>query len=91
MLLLSIFGILEELVTIHPLQLMLDLYIALLAGLACVLEVKPTPCTHRAPTVHLPCVSSHVPCTGPVGVCLGWAAQHRPSTVELRCVLRRGA
>ena len=35
-------GILDELVTIHPLQLMLDLYIALLAGLACVLEVKST-------------------------------------------------
>ena len=35
-------GILDELVTVHPLQLMLDLYIALLAGLACVLEVKST-------------------------------------------------
>ena len=64
MLLLSIFGILEELVTIHPLQLMLDLYIALLAGLACVLEVKPTPCTHRAPAVHLPCTHSAPACEG---------------------------
>jgi len=41
-LLLSIFGILEELATFKPVEFMLDVYIALLAALACVLEVKST-------------------------------------------------
>ena len=42
MLLCSTFGILDMLVSIRPLQLILNLYIALLAGLACALEIKST-------------------------------------------------
>ena len=40
--LISLFGILEELVAARPLYLMLDIYILLLAALTCLLEVKST-------------------------------------------------